>query len=229
LVADIEPFIGGLATPSLQELFISDDRDDGSYYYALAPHFSRFIRSLGRRLFSAQLNMIGHTFIFFTRTHPDSDDPPLRIFARTESRARLEILVSATLSTVQEVFLASDRPESIITDHPDSYVSSWREFFRLFNNVTKLRISPGIEQDVRRILRHPPLDEELSLPLPTLEEIELNAIHPVEIDRNEQASFVDLFKPFMDARQQAGHPVDVWWNTDMAPSRYSWEAGKWPQ
>jgi hypothetical protein len=171
------------------------------------------------------LNISGDDITFFTRTHPDSDVPPLRIFAERLSGIQLGELVSTTLANVQDVFLASvsRHKRSILTKTND--ISSWRTLFGHFNNAKRLRISPGIEQDVRDILQ--PVDKKLSLILPTLEEIELNAIHPVEIDEKKQVSVIDPFQPFVDARQQAGHPLNVWWNTDPVPSGCSWEVEKW--
>jgi hypothetical protein len=50
--------------------------------------------------------------------------------------------------------------------------------------------------------------------LPALEEIELNAGTPKRIDESQLVSLLDLFKPFVDARQKARRPLRVHWNTD---------------
>ena len=80
-----------------------------------------------------------------------------------------------------------------------------------------------MEQEVGNILR--PDNEGSSLQLlPALEEIELNTTTqpgtPTRIDEDQLGPIVGPFKPFMDARQQAGHPVNLHWNTDWVLLKY---------
>ncbi len=74
-----------------------------------------------------------------------------------------------------------------------------------------------MEQEVGNILR--PDNEGSSLQLlPALEEIELNTTTqpgtPTRIDEDQLGPIVGPFKPFMDAWQQVGCPVNLHWNTD---------------
>jgi len=124
-------------------------------------------------------------------------------------------LFTGTLATVEDVFLASPFSlESLATSIPDSFPSY--EFFTPFRDAKILRVSPGIEPKVGAVLS-PDL-------LPALEEIELNATTPscipIRIDEKEVESALEPFKPFVDARQQAGHPVKVHWNTDRVIPEY---------
>jgi hypothetical protein len=94
-------------------------------------------------------------------------------------------------------------------------------FFTPFRGAKILRVSPGIEPKVGEMFRNEELFPDL---LPALEEIELNAItpscRPIRIDEKEVVSILEPLKPFVDARQVAGHPVKVHWNTDRVLPEY---------
>jgi len=210
----LEALMAGLTAPSLQELRISvyDFR-------ALSPptNLTSFIRNSGRQFFSAQINTPGPgmNLVMSTQSH-STDDPPFKIIAREMGTVQLMgDLFSETLATVEDVFLASpfslESLEMSIQDILPSYT-----FFTPFRSAKILRVSPGIEPKVGAEL-FPDL-------LPALEEIELNATapscSPIRIDEKEVVSVLELFKPFVDARQQAGHPVEVHWNTDRLIPEY---------
>ena len=81
--------------------------------------------------------------------------------------------------------------------------------------------SPGIEQEIGDIFwaEEVPLDI-----LPSLEEIELNATTssctPIRVHENHVVSVLELFKPFVDVRRQAGRLVNVHWNIDRVLPEY---------
>lgn len=210
----LDLFMAGLTAPSLQELRIS------VYDFRAMPpptNLTSFIFNSGRQFFSAQINAPGRGINLVMSTHSHStDDPPFKIIA-SEMRSVLLMgdLFSETLATVEDVFLASPfslRSHSTLT--PDSLPSY--KLFTPFRGAKILRVSPGIE---------PKVGEELSPDLlPALEEIELNATTPsctpIGIDEKEMVSALEPFKRFVDARQQAGHPVKVHWNTDRVIPEY---------
>jgi len=209
----LEALMAGLTAPSLQELRIS------IYDFPEIPpptNLTTFIRNSGRQFFSAQINTPSDRINLVMSTHSQStDDPPFKIIASGMSTLTMGDLFTGTLATVEDVFLASPFSlESLATSIPDSFPSY--EFFTPFRDAKILRVSPGIEPKVGAVLS-PDL-------LPALEEIELNATTPscipIRIDEKEVESALEPFKPFVDARQQAGHPVKVHWNTDRVIPEY---------
>ena len=160
---------------------------------------------------------MGHAInlVMSTQSHL-TDDLPFKIIAsQMGSVLLIGDLFSETLATVEDVFLASSFSlESLATSTPDS--PPGYKFFTPFRGAKVLRVSPGIE---------PKVGEALSSDLlPALEEIELNATTPscipIRIDEKEVVTALEPFKPFVDARQQAGHPVKVHWNTDRVIPEY---------
>jgi hypothetical protein len=227
-ISQLEALTAGLSAPSLMEFRIArSSSPQPPFSLAVSPttHLSRFIHTVAKRFFSAQLNTPSGGIVFSMRTDPHSDDsPPFRIIASSEAFASIypmNYMFYIPLATVQDVFLASPfQPKS------DKY-DSWRMFFTLLHNAKILRVARGIEWEVQDILR-PGTGTSASQFLPALEEIELNATTPPgtpsRIDENELVSVLDLFKTFADARQQEGHPVRVRWNTDRVVPTYFCEA-----
>jgi hypothetical protein len=210
-IAFLDTLMAGLAAPSLQELRIS------VYPRTILPptHLTSFIRNSGRQVFSAQLNAPGGeiNLVMSTRFH-STDDPSFKIIASgMRSIQALGDLFSEALSTVEDVFLVSPFClESLASPIQDTFHSN--TFLTSFCSAKIIRVSPGIESEVGELFRN-----ELSPDvLPALEEIELNATtascKPIRIDEKEVESVLESFKPFVDARQQVGHPVKVHWNTD---------------
>jgi hypothetical protein len=221
LIAQVEAFFAVLAAPSLRELHITP------YYLpfdseSLTICLPKFIRNVGKPFFSAQLNRsrAGINLVLSTYSH-STDDPPFIIIVNpTPPIYLMDDVFSAILATVQVVFVVSP----FVAVMPCMKVrSSWPSFFKLFRNAKTLRVSHGMEQEIGYILR--PDNEGSSLQLlPTLEEIELDTTtRPgtrTRIDEDELGPMVGPFKPFMDARQQAGRPVNLHWNTDWVLLKY---------
>ena len=219
-IALLEAFMAGLQAPSLQELRIS------VYCRAIPPptHLTAFIRNSGKEFFSVQLNASVHGINLGMSTHPHSaDDPPFKIIANgMDSALVMDSLFSETLATVEDVFLASPFClDSLPPPIPNTFHSYTIPFFTPFRGAKMLRLSPGIEPEVGEMFRNEGSSPDL---LPALKEIELNAAmpscRPIRIDEKEAVSVLESFKPFMDARQQAGHPVKVHWNTDRVLPEY---------
>jgi len=213
----LDAFMAGLAAPSLQELRISVISVYRTHDIRPLTHLTTFTHNPGRRVFSAQLNAPEHGINLVMSAHSHStDDPPFKIIASgMHSILLLGDLFSEMLATVEDVFLAS--PFCL----PIQDTSHTNTFFTPFCSAKIIRVSPGIESEVGAMFRNEELSPDL---LPALEEIELNATMPsctpIRIDKKEVVSVLDPFKPFMDARQRAGHPVKVHWNTDRGLPEY---------
>jgi len=229
--AQLGALTAGLKVPSLMELSISCfSTPHLPISTSSTTQFSKFIHTTARRIFSAQLNasMKGIHLSMRTDSH-SKDDPPFRIVASSiRSIHSMSYMFSIPLATVQDVFLASPFQPSSVMPFYNIYgePSSWRTFFTLFHNAKILRVARGIEPEVEAILR-PGNGTSASQFLPALKEIELNATTPLDtpsrIDENELVSVLDLFKTFVDARQQEGHPVNIRWNTDGVVPMYFWQ------
>ena len=208
----LEAYMAGLVAPSLQELRISVY---GTRVIPPPTHLTSFIRSSGRQFFYAQISAPGHgiNLVMSTQLH-STDDPPFKVIASgMRSILLMGDLFSEPLAAVEDVFLASPFClESLVPPIQGTFHS--HTFFAPFRGAKILRVSPGIEPKVGEMFFKEELSPNL---LPALEEIELNATTssctPIRIDEKEVLSVLELFKRFVDARQQASHPVKVHWNT----------------
>jgi len=225
----LEALTAGIKAPSLMELCISlSSAPPVPLSMSDTTHLSRFIHATAKRFLSAQLKASREGIHLSMRTHSHSDDaPPFRIIASSITSIHwMSCMFSVPLATVQDVFLASPFQPTSVTIRFAGEHSSWRTFFTLFHNAKILRVARGIESEVEAILR-PGDATSASQFLPALEEIELNATTPLDtpsrIDENELISVLDLFKTFVDARQQEGRPVNIHWNTDGVVPMYFWQ------
>ena len=83
-------------------------------------------------------------------------------------------------------------------EHNEVDRSEWRKLLRAFSNVKTLRVGNGLVKEVSSSLR--PDDGELPLELlPELQSLTYSGIGDTG----------DAFTPFIDARQNAGHPVTL--------------------
>jgi hypothetical protein len=210
-VTQLEALMACLVAPSLQELRISLPEPRPAF--PNTTYFPRFIRNLERSFLFAQLNTSDEGINLVMPSSPISTrDTPFRIVASPMvSIQQIGSVFSSILATVQDVFIASPfRPKTV--PHTRG-LPPWRQFLKLFHNAKMLRISCCIEPEIGAILR-PNNGTSASQLLPALEEIELNAGTPKRIDESQLVSLLDLFKPFVDARQKARRPLRVHWNTD---------------
>jgi len=244
-----EELVAGLATPSLQKLYVSLYRGNDAFHI---PHLSVIIRNMGTPFYAAQIKVSTGTYIISLLTHSHFiDDPPLNIFTHGQSGiAQVSSELSAMLANVEDLFIAFYLP-SIRPGSPLVNIAPFFEFFEQLHNVKILRVQHGLEMEVADILRayngqpttnHPhlvsdgaDLDATISsdIPInpsrfnvgifPSLEGIE---VHPkfsgTQIPESERASYLEPFEELVTARQKAGRPVKVYCNTDqvLPPSFY---------
>ena len=205
-----------LVAPSLQELRIAPYNRYSSRFQV--PHLTKFVSNMGNSFSCTQLyaSREGINLFVLTHTHP----PFKLVVIPMTLREQMGVVFSATLATVEDVFLTS----SLLHIH-FSNVFSWCGLFAHFHSAKTLRISPGIETEVLDIFRRGA--HSLNI-LPALEEIELNAtMHPdtpTQIDEHRRAAVLRLFKPLVDERQEKGHTVNVHWNTDCVHPKYSYDS-----
>jgi hypothetical protein len=215
-MALLEALLARLTAPSLQELRIS------VYPRAISPptHLTSFIRKSGRQFFSAQVNAPGREINLVMSTYSHSTDgPPFKIIAsRMRSIQMMGDLFSESLATVEDVFLASPFClENLASPVQETFHSN--TFFTPFCSAKIIRVSPGIESEVGDMFWHRAISPDF---LPALEEIELNSTTTscTPIQNDEVVSVLELFQPFVDARQLARYPVKVHWNIDRVLPEY---------
>ena len=222
----LNALVTDLAAPSLRELRMSLSGVLSTFPPSRAhTHLTSFIRNTGKQFFSAQFDTSKHAINVVISTRPHSaDDQPFRIIASGMcSIPLMGDLFSETLATVEDVFLASPFDLKGLSSPFEDPVPC-HTFFMSFRSAKILRVFPAIEQEIGDIFHH----EELPLDLlPSLEEIELNAITrshtPTPTDETQVASFLELLRPFVDARQQAGYLVKAHWNVDGALPGYFYD------
>jgi hypothetical protein len=111
-------------------------------------------------------------------------------------------------------------------------VTPWREFLELFHNVKVLRLQHNVMFEIAHSLQQ---DQGESAPvLPSLEEIELTMRF---WNQDERRSAMEVFGPFIAARQEAGRPVKIFWGKmhdvtwkfpkDFRPRLSEWEFMVW--
>jgi hypothetical protein len=217
-IIQFEALMVRLAAPSLQELRISLHRPYSAMSHC--PYLSKFVSNIGPSFSCAQLNTSreGINISMLTHSHPFFKI----IMNPITLKEHIDAVFSATLATVEDVFLTSSFLR-VTMDHA-LYL---RIFLAHFHGARTLRISPGIEPKVLDVIRQD--DEPFSLNiLPALEEIELNAtMHPdspTQIDEDRRATVLDLFKPLVDAQQEKGHTVNVHWNTDRVHPKHCYDS-----
>jgi hypothetical protein len=83
-------------------------------------------------------------------------------------------------------------------EHNEVNRTEWHELLRSFNNVKTLRVDDGLVKELSRSLR---LDDG-ELPLELLPELQ-------ELNYSGSGDTGDAFTSFINARQNAGHPVTL--------------------
>ena len=214
-ITQLEALMSCLAAPSLQGLRIALGATRSGEGLLLAPQLSNFILNIAKPFSQsrAQLNTSseGITFFMLTRAHP----PFKLILNPPTSLEQLGHVFHATFARVKDVFITS--PFSPMTVPPLAPHIRWREFLRAFKTAKTLRISPGREKAILDILQEGRGEFSLYL-LPALEEIVLNATtypnSPTQVDEEQRAAILGLFKPLVDQGKRKGRTVNVHWNTD---------------
>jgi hypothetical protein len=119
-----------------------------------------------------------------------------------ESIMLLSAALSTKLATV-EVLRVTFENENLVP---------WRRFYQQFPSVKALRTVDTNNACIARTLLQGHEDPDGDLPfLPSLEEIGLGK-NPLLTHESEHGRELAAFQPFISARQQAGHPVTVFFS-----------------
>ena len=116
---------------------------------------------------------------------------------QVSSVAQIFNSISQVLSTVENLTLAQRVHSRSSEEHSEVDRSEWRKLLRSFSNVKTLRVGNGLVKDVSRSLRLENGEDPLEL-LPELQSLTYSGIGDT-----------DAFTSFIDARQNAGHPVTL--------------------
>ena len=119
---------------------------------------------------------------------------------QVSSVAQIFDSLSQRFSTVEHLTLEDDVPNRPSEENNVADGSEWRKLLRSFNNVKTLRIDHRLVGELSRCLRPDGGELDLDL-LPELQE--LTFIESGDVGDS------DAFTSFIDARQNAGHPVTL--------------------
>jgi hypothetical protein len=121
--------------------------------------------------------------------------------------AQISNSLSQIFSTVEHLTLEHEA-SSEERDEPEVDPTQWRKLLRSFSNVKTLRVGARLVKELSRCLRLDDGEHPLEA-LPKLQELTYSG--------SDYAG--DAFTSFVDARQDAGHPVNMQWSS--SPSRSS--------
>jgi hypothetical protein len=211
----LEALAAGLAAPFLQDLNI---QFQGYSPMLHLPHLSRFIRDV-EGLFLAVLveSSTSHPQISMLTHSHSPDEPPRRINVQDRMGWLVQsgpAALSARLATVEQLFFKRPYPHGVSWLCVNA--AHWREFFEQLRNVKILRVQRGFMLDVARFLSNDVAPS--SQLLPALEEIELRPSVPNcrPISESEREEILSTLRRFVAVREQAGYPVRLYWNADLA-------------
>ena len=250
----VEELLVGLATPSLQNLRVTLYGGSDAFHI---PHLSVITRNMPIPFYAAQIKSTMGTHIISLLTHSHFlDDPPFNIFVLGPSAiAQVSSELSATLATVEDLFFAFFLPSNY-PGSPSVNLAPLRGFFEQLHNVKILRVPHGLEMEVANVFRvdnGQPTTNHLStvpdgtdlgattssdIPInlrrlnvglfPALEEIEIHPKYPgSRIPESRRAYALEPFEELVTARQKAGRPVKVYWNTDQVLPTSFYDASDW--
>ncbi len=210
-IAPVEQLISGLAIPSLRKLHVSLDC---SYTTFHIPHLSELIRNAGIIFSAARISLSQSTFnlSLLTPSH-FIDDMRFNILGdRPFMLVEIGSELSTMLTTVEDVLITL-LPPAELPDLVPGYVARWRGFLEQLPNVKILRVLHGLQKHVVNLFRQDDGQPRANI-FPSLEGIELHTKHPqIHVFEWERASALEPFEGLVAARQQAGRPVKVYWNT----------------
>ena len=222
----LDSLVSGLAVPSLQTFDIELNEYPADFTSPI-PHIARFIADISlepeafRVIFSDSANK--NYFSLSLLAHSESiDDPDPHFNFYSQDIMQIGNALSPRLAIVKELFLVS-----FYMSLPPA--TPWRTFLELFHDVKVLRLQHKIMLDIAHSLQ----DQGKSAPmLPSLEEIELRTLE-WPWNQDERRSAMELFEPFIAARQEAGRPVKIFWGKvknvtwkfprDLRPRLSEWE------
>jgi hypothetical protein len=199
-----EALAAGLAAPFLQDLYISLVDDSPTL-----PHLSRFIGDVEGVFPTIRVSIMicGLQIIMLTHSH---NEHRRSITVRSEFRWPVQIGMAfgTRLTTAERLRFHSCRENGFGQDP-----ISWRGFLEQFHNVKVLEVESISLVDVARFLLQYSEEPPLHL-LPALEEIQLYSSRG-DVSAIEH-KVPSALSPFIAARKQAGHPVRISWNADLA-------------
>jgi hypothetical protein len=115
---------------------------------------------------------------------------------QVSSVAQISNLLSPAFSAVEHVTLEHEVHSQSSEEHNEADRTKWRQLLGSFRNVKTLRIDEGFVEELSRCLE---LDDG-ELPLELLPELQ-------ELTYSGSGNTGDAFTSFIDARQDAGHPL----------------------
>jgi len=212
--APVEHLISGVAIPSLRKLHVSLDCGHSTFHI---PHLSELIRNAGIIFSAARISLSQSTFNLSLLT-PSHFIDDMRFNIHSDGPfmlAEISSELSAMLATVEDVLITL-LPPAELPDLVPRDVARWRGFLEQLPNVKILRVLHGLQKHVTNWFRQD--DGQLRANIfPSLEGIELHTKHPhIHVLEWERASALEPFEGLVTARQQAGRPVKVYWNTGQA-------------
>jgi hypothetical protein len=117
---------------------------------------------------------------------------------QVSSVAQISNALSQLFSAVERLALEHKVHSQSSEEHNNVDRIEWRTLLRSFSNVKTLRVEDGLVEDLSRCLRL----EDGELPLELLPELQ-------ELTYSGSGDAGDVFTSFIDARQNAGHPVTL--------------------
>jgi hypothetical protein len=117
---------------------------------------------------------------------------------QVSSVAQIFNALSQALSTVEHLTLEQQVPSQSSEEHNDVDRTEWRNLLGSFSNVKTLRVEDGLVEELSNCLRL----EDGELPVELLPELQ-------ELTYSASRYVGDAFTSFVDARQNAGHPVTL--------------------
>ena len=204
--AFLNTFVAAVAIPSVREIDI--DLYDTSTV-PLVPHLPRFINNIGERYHAVQVSMDRDCFHFllFTRSeYVGHHSPHLRLCTDRffDSVMHTSNEFSAKINAAEElilIFAFAPGPEE---------GTPWHTFLQHFPSVKALRVLGSYNLRIASALHQ---DHGGLYPafLPALEEIEIlqTPCCSYESRESERVAELEAFEPFVSARRQAGHQVNV--------------------
>ncbi|KAI0302861.1 hypothetical protein B0F90DRAFT_1713043 [Multifurca ochricompacta] len=216
--ASLEVLLAGLSAPSLQDFHIALHDTTPTF---LLPHVPRFICDVEEVSVALIFFSIRSFRISMHNNYRPYDHSPFEILIprNRDSITELGDALSTKFATVEDLLL-------LLTWYPvpgQGWLFEepilWHGFFRQFSGAKILRVQRELVLEIAYFLRSDDRGPILDT-LPALEKIELLSVGLTREYSMESlcTSALDIFKPFVAARQRAGRPVDVFWNMDYLKS-----------
>ena len=207
----LDAIVAGISAPSLQDFTMT--LIGGSLVPGV--HLTQFISKMEENCRTVHVVFHEEVFRVSLLTHSDIINLlPTSIQSRIpkwspESILRMSGSLSSKLTTVEELYVTFAFAEMTVED----YVL-WRRFYQLFPGVKVLH-TDGADFDciAYTLLRDREEPDDVLTYLPALEEIEIGRGHFLGRQSRSEPELAG-FKPFISARQRAGHPVKVFFRPE---------------